>query len=252
MTTRLALAVSILLLMAAPAQAATRVHGIVQDDAYRPVVGGHIRIEHLYDGHWYIEYEDHAMQGHAFGWDLTKSGAYRVSWSKPGYEIKDDILSGEFTLPWGAPASDIVVNVRQVTEPTPTATAEATATPWPTVPVPTTLFPPTVEPTATATPSGWTAPYAVVSWFGNWRYGGDALQSNALVFLQLSEMWQWAVIDKARSMQGAPLESLLDVRDDPLWLNGADMGLGSQETPRFEVGPYEAMGFAQAIVVRER
>ncbi len=250
MKLRLALALVLSLVMAAPALASTRVHGIVQDENYQPVPGGHIRIEHLYDGHWYIEYEDRAMQGHAFGWDLTKDGAYRVSWSKPGYRVDGEIKHGEFTLPWGAPKGDIVVNVKRVTEPAPTATPEATATPWPTFPVPTTLMPPTVDPTAT--PSGWTAPYGVISWFGTWSYGGDALRNNAPGFLQLSEMWQWAIIDKARQMQGAPIESLLDVRDDPLWLNGADMELGAQVTPRFEVGPYEAMGFAQAIVVRER
>ncbi|KKN29619.1 hypothetical protein LCGC14_0842330 [marine sediment metagenome] len=249
MTTRVALLAAILLMAIAPqALASTRVHGIVQDDAYQGVAGGHIRIEHLYDGHWYIEYEDRAMQGHSFGWDLTKDGTYRVSWSMPGYRVVGEIKHGEFTLPGGAPAGDIVVNV--------IADTTATPTPWPTLPVPTTLFPPTVDPTATATatPAGWTAPYAVVSWYGNWGYGTDALKSQAPGpgFMQLSEMWQWAIIDKARQMQGAPLESLLDVRDDPLWLNGADMGLGSQETPRFEVGPYEAMGFAQAIVVRER
>ncbi len=258
MKLRLALALALVLplLMAAPTLAVTRVHGIVQDDHYAPVPGGMIRLEHEYDGHWYIEYENPAMQGHSFGWDLTKAGEYRISWSMPGYRV-DWIRSGEFTLAT-APFGDIVVYVRRVTEPAPTATPEATPTPWPTFPVPTTLMPPTVDPTAT--PSGWTAPYAVVSWFGNWSYGMDARampysrksQAPGPGFMQISEIWQWAIIDKARQMQGAPIESLLDVRDDPLWLNGADMGLGSQETPRFEVGPYEAMGFAQAIVVRER
>ncbi len=251
---RVVCCVALLLLMAAPALASTRVHGIVQDETYRGVAGGHIRIEHLYDGHWYIEYEDLAMQGHSFGWDLTKDGAYRVSWSKPGYRVDGEIKHGEFTLPGGAPSGDIVVNV--------IADTTATPTPWPTLPVPTTLFPPTVDPTATVTPtpSGWTAPYAVISWYGNWSYGTDARampysrksQAPGPGFMQISEMWQWAIIDKAREMQGAPLESLLDVRDDPRWLAGADMGLGSQETPGFTVGPYAAMGFAQAIVVRER
>ena len=258
MKLRLALALVLPLLMVAPALAVTRVHGIVQDDAYQGIAGGHIRIEHLYDGHWYIEYENPAMQGHSFGWDLTKAGEYRVSWSKSGYAV-DWIRSGEFTLAT-APFGDIVVYVRRVTEPTPTATPEASPTPWPTFPVPTTLYPPTVDPTSTATPSGWTAPYAVISWYGNWSYGTDARampysrksQAPGPGFMQISEMWQWAIIDKARQLQGAPLESLLDVRDDPRWLAGASMGLGSQETPGFDVGPYMAMGFAQAIVARER
>lgn len=246
MKLRLALAVSILLLLAAPVLAFTRVYGIVQDENYKGVSGGHIRIEHEYDGHWYTEFEAREMQSHAFGWDLTKSGNYRISWSKPGYE---GVLSAEFTLAT-VPLEDIQINVRRVAGPTATVTPEATATPWPTVPVPTTLMPPTVNPTAT--PIGWVRPYGVISWFGTWSYGTDALRSNAVGFLQLNNEWQWNVIEKARREKGAPLESLMDVKDDPLWLSGADMELGSQETPRFEIGPYEAMGFAQAIVVRER
>ena len=248
MKLRLALALMLPLLMAAPTLAVTRVHGIVQDDHYAPVPGGMIRLEHEYDGHWYIEYENPAMQGHSFGWDLTKAGEYRVSWSKSGYAV-DWIRSGEFTLAT-APFGDIVVYVRRVTEPAPTATPEASPTPWPTFRVPTTLMPPTVDPTAT--PGGWTAAYGVVSWFGTWSYGADALRNSAPQFLQLSLEWQWNVIEKARQEIGGPLGSLMDVKDDPLWLSGADMELGAQLTPRFEVGPYEAMGFAQAIVVRER
>ena len=177
--------------------------------------------------------------------------------------------SVEFSVPATGLVGDIVFIIAAAPTATPivptivpsiTPIVQLTATPWPTLPVPTTLYPPTVDPTATATPGGWTAPYAVISWYGNWSYGTDARampysrksQAPGPGFMQLSEMWQWAIIDKARQMQGAPIESLLDVRDDPLWLNGADMGLGAQLTPRFEIGPYEGMGFAQAIVVRER
>ncbi len=165
----------------------------------------------------------------------------------------------EFDVPATGLVGDIVFVIASAPTATPiaptnTPIAPLTATPWPTFPVPTTLYPPTVDPTrtATATPGGWTAPYGVVSWFGTWSYGGDALRNTAPGFLQLSPEWQWNVIDKARSEMGASLESLMDVKDDPLWLSGADMELGAQLTPRFEIGPYEGMGFAQAIVVRER
>ena len=172
-------------------------------------------------------------------------------------------LAVEFNVPATGLVGDIVFIIAAAPTatlivppivPTITPIVLLTPTPWPTFPVPTTLYPPTVDPTATATPSpaGWTAPYGVVSWFGTWSYGGDALRNTAPGFLQLSPEWQWNVIDKARSEMGASLESLMDVKDDPLWLSGADMELGAQLTPRFEIGPYEGMGFAQAIVVRER
>ena len=239
MTTRVVfLAVAVLLLMAAPVLAVTGVHGIVQDDAYRPVSGGHVWIEHEHQNNWYIEFVNNEMQGHSFGWGLTKPGNYRIRYEKPGYEVVW-IRSGEFTLAT-APFGDIQVNVRRVAV-APTAT---------TVPVPTTLMPPTVDPTVT--PSGYVRPYGVISWFGTWSLGTQIGRATTGEFLQLSEMWQWNVIAKARSEQHKPLATLLEVMDDPLWLSGADMELGAQETNRFEVGPYEGMGFAQAIVVRER
>lgn len=181
-----------------------RVHGIVQDDAYQPVPDGHIRIEHLYDGHWYIEYEDLAMQGHAFGWDLTKDGAYRVSWSKPGYSVVDEIKQGEFTLPWGAPEGDIVVNVRRVIAPTATAI------------VPTTLYPPTVDPTATATPTPTPAP--------------------CLEFQQFSWLQRRAVIDNAVLPHNRQLEDKLDWDNDPTLIFGLrDQLLGMPGSRRFQV-----------------
>ena len=246
MTTRVALLAAILLVsLASGAGAGTNVHGIVQDDAYQPVNGGDVWLERQWGNDWIIApcCEHHPMQGHAFAWDVPQPGTYRVQWEKHGYEAVW-IRYDEFTLPDGAPFGDIQINVKRVAI-APTATPTLTPPP-----VPTTLMPPTVNPTAT--PSGWRRPYGVISWFGTWSYGTDAIRSNAVGFLQLSETWQWNVIEAARQAQGGPLGYLLDVQHDPLWLSGADMELGAQVTGRVEVGPYEAMGFCQAIIVRER
>ncbi len=263
MTTRVALLAAVLLVAIAPqALAATLVYGIVQDENYRPVNGGDVWLERKWGQNWLIApcCEKHPMEGHAFQFDVPQPGRYRVLYAKRGCTV-EWIRYEEFDLA-SPPTTDIQINVKCAVVPAATATPEATVTPWPTLPVPTTLYPPTVDPTATATPtpSGWTAPYAVISWYGNWSYGTDARampysrksQAPGPGFMQISETWQWSIIDKARRMQGAPLESLLDVRDDPRWLAGASMGLGSQETPGFDVGPYMAMGFSQAIVARER
>jgi hypothetical protein len=127
------------------AQGAIRVHGIVQDaDTYEAVPGGHIWLERQWVGVWFkmLCCESDPMQGHAFGWDLTQPGRYRVRWAKAGYEVVW-IRSGEFDLAT-APFGDILISVRRMTGPTatPSATAEPTATrtttPRPTFPVPTT------------------------------------------------------------------------------------------------------------------
>ena len=248
MKARVALLAAVLLVAIAPqALASTRVHGIVQDENYQPVNGGDVWLERKWGDNWLIApcCESHPMQGHSFGWDVPQPGRYRVRYEKRGYTV-EWIRYEEFDLA-SPPTTDIQINVKREVVPTATATPAVALTPTP-----------IVDPTAT--PSGWTAPYAVISWFGNWSYGTDARampysrksQAPGPGFLQLSEMWQWSIIDKARQLQGAPLESLLDVRDDPRWLAGASMGLGSQETPGFDIGPYMAMGFSQAIVARER
>lgn len=225
----LLIAAAVLGIMAIAARAgSTRVHGIVQDDHYQGVSGGHIRIEHEYDGHWYIEFEDREMGSHSFGWDLTKDGDYRVSWSKPGYSVVGEIKQGKFTLPDGVPSGDIVVNVIKDTTPAaPTATATPTA-----VPVPTTLYPPTVNPTATATatPTPTAAP--------------------CLGFQQFTWAERRSIIATAASYIGRELEATLKWDDDLTLVHGLrDMLLGAPVTMRFEVMGLTARGFCQAIIV---
>jgi hypothetical protein len=129
----------------AHAQGAVWAHGIVQDETYVGVSGGTVRLDHEHQNQWYKERET-AMQGHAFGWSLTKAGNYRVSYTKPGYEVVW-IRGGEFTLDT-VPTGDILIVVKR---------SMATATP--TLVAPTTLYPPTVDatrtprPTATANPA---------------------------------------------------------------------------------------------------
>lgn len=196
------------------------VHGIVQDvDTFEAVPGGTIRIEHEIPGGWEIERISIEMQGHAFGWNLTKSGWYAVYWEKPGWKIDEDagIRYGEFTLA-NAPSGDIVVNVRRVTEPAPapTATPGATPTPWPTFPVPTTLYPPTVNPTPTATPTPTAVP--------------------CLEFQQFSWIQRRAVIDNAVLPHNRQLEDKLDWDNDLTLVFGLrDQLLGMPGSRRFEV-----------------
>lgn len=196
----------------------TRVHGIVQDNNYQPVPGGHIRIEHEYDGLWYVEFEDREMQGHAFGWDLTKDGNYRVSWSKVGYETTW-IRSGEFTLAT-APFGDIQVNVRRVVV-VPTATATPT-----TVPVPTTLYPPTIEPTMTTTP-----------------------EPACLEFQQFSWAERMSVRDGAAMRIGGGIEDMPDWDNDLTLIHGLyDQLLGAPLTRRFETMGLTARAFCNGIL----
>ncbi len=136
----LPLAFIFLALLAGVARAdAAWVHGIVQDEAYRPVSGGTVRIDYEHNGQWYEERKTENMQSGAFGFDLTKPGNYRVAYEKLGYEVVW-IRDAAFTLAT-APTRDIQINVRRVTiptatpEPTPSPTAEATRTPRPTATV---------------------------------------------------------------------------------------------------------------------
>ena len=135
----------LLLLLASSARAATLVYGIVQDDAYQRVNGGHVWLERQWGQNWLIApcCEKHPMEGHAFQFDVPQPGRYRVMYEKRGYEV-DWIRYDEFTLPEEAPFGDIQIHVKAVAEPTPTATS---------IPIPTTLMPPTVNPTATPAPT---------------------------------------------------------------------------------------------------
>jgi hypothetical protein len=219
------------------AQGAIRVHGIVQDaDTYEAVPGGHIWLERQWVGVWFkmLCCESDPMQGHAFGWDLTQPGRYRVRWAKAGYEVVW-IRSGEFDLAT-APFGDILISVRRMTGPTATPsatrepTATRTATPRATFPVPTTLYPPTVDPTRTATPTRTPAP--------------------CLDFQQFTQEERRSVIATALLLIGHPLEDAPDVDNDPTLLHGLrDMMLGAPLTVKFEVMGLTARGFCDAIIV---
>ncbi len=206
------------------------VYGIVQDENYQSVNGGDVWLERKWGNGW-IEVPcctNKPMQGHAFGWDVPQPGRYRVMYEKAGYTV-EWIRYEEFDLA-SPPATDIQINVKRAVVPT----ATATPTPWPTFPVPTTLHPPTVDPTATATATATAAP--------------------CLEFQQFTQEERRSVIATALTLIGRPLESAPDVDNDPMLLHGLrDMLLGAPVTRRFEVTisgvTLTARGFCQAIVV---
>ena len=224
------------------------VFGIVQDENYLAVNGGDVWLERKWGDNWLIApcCEKHPMEGHAFQFDIPQPGRYRVMYAKRGYVI-EWIRYEEFDSA-SPPTTDIQINVKREFVPTataaPTATpfvptntpmaATATATPWPTFPVPTTLYPPTVDPTRTATATATAAP--------------------CLEFQQFTQEERRSVIATALTLIGRPLESAPDVDNDPTLLHGLrDMLLGAPVTRRFEVTisgvTLTARGFCQAIVV---
>lgn len=239
------------------------VHGRVEADS---VAGYTVRLWRFASPYWERQGWSTTNTSGQWGIGATVAGRYRATmeaWPSGGRMIGARYPGGigaivnltaarvEFNVGASGNVGDIVFIWQAETGPTATATPSATPTRGATVPIPTTLYPPTVEPSST--PSGWVRPYGVISWFGTWSLGTTTTRALTTTrFLQLTEMWQWNVIEAARGAMGKPLGYLLDVRDDPLWLSGADMELGAQITRRFEVGPYEGMGFSQAIIVRER
>ena len=184
------------------------VYGIVQDENYQPVNGGDVWLERKWGDNWLIApcCEKHPMEGHAFQFDIPQPGRYRVMYAKRGYVI-EWIRYEEFDSA-SPPTTDIQINVKREFVPT------ATATPWPTLPVPTTLYPPTVNPTATATPTA--AP--------------------CLEFQQFSWLQRRAVIDNAVLPHNRQLEDKLDWDNDPTLIFGLrDQLLGMPGSRRFEV-----------------
>lgn len=134
-------------LLGLPARAdSVRIHGIVQDDAYAPVSGGHVWLERQWGAGWPVApcCDNKQMQGHAFGFDLSQPGRYRVMYEKDGYVV-DWIRYDEFTLDT-APFGDILIVVKRSAIVKPTSTMEPTATH---TKVPATPIAPTVTPTAT-------------------------------------------------------------------------------------------------------
>lgn len=148
-------AVALLGIVAVVVRAGTMVHGIVQDDAYQPVNGGHVWLERQWGNNWPVApcCDNKQMQGSSFQFYPSQAGTYRVMYEKDGYEVVW-IRYDEFMLPDGAPFGDIQINVRRAAI-APTATPTLTPPP-----VPTTLYPPTVNPTATPTAT----PNAAVSY----------------------------------------------------------------------------------------
>lgn len=239
MKLRLALALVLPLLMAAPGM---WVHGIVQDEAYQRVNGGHVWLERKWGYNWLIApcCEKHPMQGHAFQFDVPQPGRYRVQYEKDGYRVIS-IRYDEFTLPEGAPSGDIVVNVRRVTAPTatpivPTRTPRATYT---APPVPTTLYPPTVNPTATATPTPTRTPTPDTVCFS---------------FQQFSYTERRAVLNDVAAQLGRPLEAVLYWDTDETLVYGLrEQLLGMPGSRRLEVAvggvTLTVRAFCNAIIV---
>ena len=149
----------------------------------------------------------------------------------------------EFNVPTTGLVGDIVFIIASAPTATPfvppivptiTPIVLLTPTPWPTFPVPTTLYPPMVDPTATATPTATAAP--------------------CLEFQQFTWAERRSVIATAAMHIGRPLEDKLDWDHDLTLLHGLrDMMLGAPLTRRFEVTisgvTLTARGFCQAIIV---
>lgn len=213
----LLIAVALFLFVAVAVRAeSVRVFGLVQDLNYLPVVGGTIRIEHMYDGLWYVECEDIDMQSSYFGCDLTKDGNYQVVWTKPGYQAIG-IDRGEFKLPGGAPSTDIVVRVRLLPTRIPTATS---------VPVPTTLMPPTVNPTATGTPKP------------------------CLSFQQFNWSERRSILDDAARHMNESLEEFMDWDNDLTLLHGLrEQLLGAPHTQSHSTMGLTWRAFCNGILV---
>ncbi len=127
----------------------------------------------------------------------------------------------EFDVPATGLVGDIVFIIASAPTATPfvptnTPIAPLTTTPWPTFPVPTTLMPPTVDPTATATATPTAAP--------------------CLEFQQFSWLQRRAVIDNAVLPHNRQLEDKLDWdRDLTLVFGLRDQLLGMPGSRRFEV-----------------
>ena len=251
----LILAVVLLGILAATARAqGAWVHGLIDADNR---AGYKVRLER-WVGVWERRGWSRTNTGGAWGIGAPMAGRYRVRLEEmpagakmigaryPGGidgQMSLANRSVEFSVPAAGLVGDIVFIIASAPTATPimptivptnTPIVLLTATAWPTLPVPTTLYPPTVETTATATATPTAAP--------------------CLSFQQFTWAERRSVIATAAMHIGRPLEDKLDWDHDLTLLHGLrDMMLGAPLTRRFEVTiggvTLTARGFCQAIIV---